>query len=255
MDRFMPEIEGAPRYPAAKIVNGQRAARGQFPHQAAIFLDNVSFCGGSLISASWILCAAHCTVRISTFSVHLGAQNLNVAEAGRVGMVSRSAVNHAAYNPGNLHNDISLVRLPAPVSLSGFIQLVSLPPRSLASNSFVGQPVQVSGWGRMSDVSGGISPQLNFVTTSVIGNAQCAQTYGGSVIASTICASGAGGRSPCQGDSGGPLVISAGGAYLQIGVVSFVSSFGCASGSPSGYARVTAFLGWISANTGIPVPG
>jgi len=51
-----------------------------------------------------------------------------------------------------------------------------------------------------------------------------------------------------QGDSGGALVINNGG-YTQIGVVSFVSSAGCASGYPSGYARVSYFRDWIRTNT------
>jgi secreted trypsin-like serine protease len=52
-----------------------------------------------------------------------------------------------------------------------------------------------------------------------------------------------------QGDSGGPLAIRVGGAWQQIGVVVFVSGAGCASGNPSGYARVSSFRGWISTNS------
>jgi secreted trypsin-like serine protease len=54
-----------------------------------------------------------------------------------------------------------------------------------------------------------------------------------------------------QGDSGGALVLPIAGGFKQIGVVSFVSSLGCASGSPSGYARVTSFLDWIRVNSGV----
>ena len=54
-----------------------------------------------------------------------------------------------------------------------------------------------------------------------------------------------------QGDSGGALVVQNGGSYTQIGVVSFVSSAGCASGYPSGYARVSSFRSWIQSNTGV----
>jgi secreted trypsin-like serine protease len=57
-----------------------------------------------------------------------------------------------------------------------------------------------------------------------------------------------------QGDSGGALVINNGDSYLQIGVVSFVSSLGCASGYPSGYTRVTSYLDWIETNAGIVIP-
>ena len=54
-----------------------------------------------------------------------------------------------------------------------------------------------------------------------------------------------------QGDSGGPLVIRSGNNFVLIGVVSFVSSAGCASGRPSGYARVTSFRAWIQNNSGV----
>jgi secreted trypsin-like serine protease len=54
-----------------------------------------------------------------------------------------------------------------------------------------------------------------------------------------------------QGDSGGPLAIRVGGAWQQIGVANFVSSAGCASGRPSGYARVSSFRAWITTNSGV----
>jgi len=54
-----------------------------------------------------------------------------------------------------------------------------------------------------------------------------------------------------QGDSGGALVVWNGGNYTQIGVLSFTSITGCASGNPSGYTRVTCFLDWILSNTGL----
>jgi len=54
-----------------------------------------------------------------------------------------------------------------------------------------------------------------------------------------------------QGDSGGPLFVRNGTSFTQIGVASFVSSAGCASGAPSGYARVTSFWDWIRSHTGL----
>nr|CAD7575234.1 unnamed protein product [Timema californicum] len=254
LTRYMPVLEDAPKYPGSRIVNGNQASRGQFPHQAALYLDGRSFCGGSLISTSWILTAAHCTLNIGTVTAHLGAQSLNSVESGRVTLATRNLINHASYNPSNLNNDISLVRLPSAVALNAFIQLVHLPRHSQASTTYAGVATQVSGWGRNSDSATGVSNNLNFVNLNIITNAVCAQTYGTAVIVgSTICASGAGGRSTCNGDSGGPLVLNQASGYLQIGVVSFVSGAGCASGNPSGYVRTGHFLSWISANTGIAI--
>jgi secreted trypsin-like serine protease len=45
---------------ANRITGGFLASRGQFPWQVALVIDNAWFCGGSLISAQWVLTAAHC---------------------------------------------------------------------------------------------------------------------------------------------------------------------------------------------------
>lgn len=44
----------------SKIVGGYFANDNQFPHQVAILHKGRLRCGGSIISESWILTAAHC---------------------------------------------------------------------------------------------------------------------------------------------------------------------------------------------------
>lgn len=44
-------------------MGGEEARAGQFPWQAAIYVENSSgryFCGGALVSSSWVLTAGHC---------------------------------------------------------------------------------------------------------------------------------------------------------------------------------------------------
>lgn len=43
-----------------RIVGGVEATPHSWPHQVALFIDNMYFCGGSLISSEWVLTAAHC---------------------------------------------------------------------------------------------------------------------------------------------------------------------------------------------------
>jgi len=57
-----------------------------------------------------------------------------------------------------------------------------------------------------------------------------------------------------QYDSGGPLVYrEKDGKYTQAGTASFVAGRSCDSGYPAGFAKVTSYLSWISAKTGIVI--
>lgn len=47
---------------ASRIVGGNNAKENQFPHQIAIFYKGSLRCGGSIVSESWVLTAAHCLV-------------------------------------------------------------------------------------------------------------------------------------------------------------------------------------------------
>jgi len=43
-----------------QIVGGTGSNRGQWPWQAYVLQDNAYLCGGSLITAQWVLTAGHC---------------------------------------------------------------------------------------------------------------------------------------------------------------------------------------------------
>ena len=46
---------------ANRITGGSTAARGQFPWQVGLVINNSGFCGGSVLSNRWILTAARYT--------------------------------------------------------------------------------------------------------------------------------------------------------------------------------------------------
>lgn len=68
-------IEG-PAQGLERIVGGQESEPGQWPWEVALFIDNAWFCGGSLISASFVLTAAHCVEGATYFDIMAGAHNI-----------------------------------------------------------------------------------------------------------------------------------------------------------------------------------
>ena len=69
-------IEGPPPLGLERIVGGHESEPGQWPWEVALFIDNAWFCGGSLISASFVLTAAHCVDGATYFDIMAGAHNI-----------------------------------------------------------------------------------------------------------------------------------------------------------------------------------
>lgn len=44
----------------SRIINGETATAGEFPHQATLLLDGSHICGASIIANGWALTAGHC---------------------------------------------------------------------------------------------------------------------------------------------------------------------------------------------------
>ena len=83
--------------------------------------------------------------------MHLGAQDIyDEAEPNRQIVTTRDATAHQNYNPNTINNDIAVIRMSQGVSGTG-IGPVRLPSRSQAGETFTGERVRVSGWGRTSD--------------------------------------------------------------------------------------------------------
>uniref|UniRef100_A0A1B0D7L6 Uncharacterized protein n=1 Tax=Phlebotomus papatasi TaxID=29031 RepID=A0A1B0D7L6_PHLPP len=222
----------------SRIVNGNEAFPHQFPYQTALVvrLENEStICGGSLISASYVLTAAHCTDLSVFVTVYLGVHNLSDYTEGTrvVQTVFRSdIVVHELYNTSGYQNDISVIKMPMPVTFNDAIR---------------------PDGGRTTDASWDGTDVLHYVKLSVISNTACRALYP-TLQESNICTRGENRSGTCQGDSGGPLVIMEDdGIYTQIGIVSFGSGIGCSFNWPNVFVRLTSFLCWLGCHTDLPV--
>merc|ERR1711881_394328 len=227
-----------------RIVGGQETEEHEYPWQVGLVSRNgrTPWCGGTLISSTHVLTAAHCTqTSASSIRVLLGEHSIADSDFNRVDVAE--IINHPNYNSQTTDNDYALLRLSSPVAFTNEVSPACLPAD--LSATYAGVLATVTGWGTLS--SGGNQPTaLQEVDVTVTTNAVCNQAYG-SITADMICAADSG-KDSCQGDSGGPLIAPENGRQALIGVVSW--GRGCAfDGWPGVYARVTEKMDWILANT------
>jgi len=245
------------RFRGGRVIGGQEATRHQFPYQAGLRLNipgnaNQGTCGGSLVSRTRVVTAAHCVDIVSSAVVVLGAHLILQQEPNQIRQTIPSAglIWHENYNSANLNNDVAIINLNSEITPSNFIRPINLPTGADLNNNFAGHLATASGWGRFSSANV-ISEFLRFVQLNVITEAACRIRFPTIIQPSTICTAGSAANGNnvgvCNGDSGGPLTIQRQDQSVLIGIASFVSGLGCESGWPSGFARVTSFVPWFNA--------
>lgn len=230
-----------------KIVGGVEATPHQFPWQVGLFFDGY-FCGGSIISSKYILTAAHCADGVYHHEVVIGAHEIR-DPANKI-IDAYSPTVHPEWDSYNLANDLAILELETEID---FATEPNVGANCLAEDGdHTGQMALVSGWGRPSDSSSGISEVLRYVDDRRVLSQEECENYWGNLNDGVVCIDTTDGGGSCNGDSGGPLSIP-GAQYEQIGIVSFGSTLGCESGAPAGFTEVTMYRDWISSVTGIKV--
>ncbi|CAN8209202.1 unnamed protein product [Coccothraustes coccothraustes] len=237
-----------------RVVGGKSAEAGAWPWLVSIQDPSVSgtghLCGGSLISAKWVLTAAHCFAEsrnISAMRLLIGATQLTEPGPGaQVRLIERLLV-HKEYSPADQSNDIALLELNEPVQCSSYIQLACVPNATV--NVAQLESCYVAGWGATSARSQKSSDVLQEAKVHLIDVQVCnsSEWYQGDVHSHNLCAGyPEGGIDTCQGDSGGPLMCKDNNAdfFWVVGVTSW--GRGCARAKRPGiYTSVQHFYDWI----------
>uniref|UniRef100_A0A1I8PUD1 Phenoloxidase-activating factor 2 n=1 Tax=Stomoxys calcitrans TaxID=35570 RepID=A0A1I8PUD1_STOCA len=244
-----------PPPPGSVAAGAGQASFGEYPWQVALLTTGEVYLGsGALISAQHVLTVAHkvANLAITSFKVRVGewdaASTAEPIPALDV-MVSNVFI-HPNYNSNNLQNNVAVLKLATPVSLTSRSTVGTI---CLPSIAFVGQRCYVAGWGKNDfGPTGAFQAIQREVDVPLIPNADCQTALrqtrlGASFVlnnASFICAGGEAGKDACTGDGGSPLVCQTGGIWYVVGMVAW--GIGCGTaGVPGVYVNVATYLPWI----------
>jgi secreted trypsin-like serine protease len=253
-----PKASGTTGTVDPKIIGGATTTISAAPWMAQLWYDddngNSFFCGGTVVSPSKILTAAHCVAGYdwaNNGAIVTGTDQLPTTNSDGSPNVHGGTVtgvwrqwSHPSFDTPQFDNDVAVLTLDVPVTAKPL-------PLTTASDSasyVVGTNAAAYGWGRTSSTSQDISQTLKKATLPITANSSCATAYGsifvtGHMVCAGAPASGAdaGTTATCNGDSGGPLVV----AGKIVGVVSWGATDCVEQGSYSVFSRVSAYVGAV----------
>lgn len=219
--------------PDSKIVGGEVAGPNDNPFQVGLLdkakPDNfrAQFCGGTLISPTVMVTAAHCSDFINANQVQVLTGARSLSSGGTRRDVLRISI-HPKWNKQTFDYDVAVWHL-ASAGTGPFATLAT-------SDGADGSNLLATGWGALSE-GGSFPTALYKVVLPLTPRADCndANSYNGAITDRMVCAGKTGGGvDTCQGDSGGPLARN----NQLVGITSWGS--GCARPNFFGaYARIS----------------
>uniref|UniRef100_F7BAQ6 Peptidase S1 domain-containing protein n=1 Tax=Ciona intestinalis TaxID=7719 RepID=F7BAQ6_CIOIN len=227
---------------ADRIVDGADVTSTTFvPWQVSLQKSGSHFCGGSVISATRIMCAAHCVqTPASSTTVVVGTTDYRYPGQSRTAL---SWLRHPSYNSQTIDYDYSMITVSA-LTLNSDVAAIEVASQEYAA----GTQALISGWGKTSGgIFGQIPHTLQFAYTDLISQLQCKATWGNQVTDRMQCAGGANLNSACNGDSGGPIAVNDNGTWKLVGNTSWGSS-SCGTSYPSAWSKNSAVYSWIQSN-------
>ncbi|KFP80848.1 Serine protease 55, partial [Acanthisitta chloris] len=201
------------------ITAGRFAKAGELPWHVSVQSHGKHICGGTIISASWILTAAHCFEEElpPDLTVVVGGIDLSLQLEEHK---PDSLILHENFSRTSMQNDIALILLNSPIKFSGEKIPICLP---FTYNINAWQDCWAAGWGNTSaGASVTASHVLQKVPMKLISKKQCLEQIP-QLGENMVCAEMKQGETDsCQVDTGGPLVCRSWNAvkWFQIGIIS-----------------------------------
>ncbi|CAF4253010.1 unnamed protein product, partial [Rotaria magnacalcarata] len=155
-----------------RIVGGENAAPATWGWAVSLRIGTGSLCGGSIISSSWVITAAHCIISQtpSQYTIYAGSTSR------WAGTQTRTASNifvHPGYSSTTYVNDIAMLKLSSPLSMDDpYVSSICIPSVNQSTLSAgewpsVGTNVVAVGWGKLSE-GGSLPTTLQQVTVQTV---------------------------------------------------------------------------------------
>lgn len=245
--------------PMLRIVGGEEAVPHSWPWQAELLVKYeatgpfVFKCGGTLVTPSYVVTAAHCVFQIpfpGSYIIRLGVHDRRDSQQVQSITVSEIHIHERAMTNG-FGNDIALIKLSHPALLSDRVGLACLPSGNHKDRVPPGSKCFVSGWGKTTFL-GNKSQILKQAKMPIVNFTICSKANEklGKVVDTLMICAGYGGSSTisgCHGDSGGPLVCQnmKTGRWTLRGTVSWGDD-NCGGGPTySVFVRINNYVDWI----------
>lgn len=122
-----------------RIVGGESAGFATWSWVVSILMNDGNLCGGSIISNSWILTAAHCVSGYAPSQITINAGSILLGSGAQRITVSQIII-HPYYAAATYENDIALLRISPLLPMNdpniGTICLPSINPAIIAANEW-----------------------------------------------------------------------------------------------------------------------
>jgi len=200
---------------SGRIMNGGRAGDGSFPWMVALYNRSnprgfLPVCGGSMITPSVVLTAAHCIFSIQ--SAEVGRYNYEADEEGVETFVEIERRFHPDFDLATFNFDYALIKLERPHPNPFLV--------NLRRTREVPSKLQIMGWGYLEKDGEEQSTRLQSAVVKRVPYEDCIDTYGREAITENMFCAKDEDIDSYKGDSGGgPIIIAD--SNVQVGIASW----------------------------------